>query len=59
MHSQEPADPTEELYRHPNVLALPHAGVCSNEVFAEYADLLVHNIVAARSGGWLRHQLRL
>ena len=32
VHWEEPADPTEALYRHPKVLALPHMGTITNEV---------------------------
>ena len=50
VHWVEPADPEEQLYRLPNVLALPHAGTSTHEVFDMWATLLVENIVRIRDG---------
>jgi phosphoglycerate dehydrogenase-like enzyme len=33
VHSVEPADPGSELYTHPKVLALPHSGAATEEVY--------------------------
>jgi phosphoglycerate dehydrogenase-like enzyme len=33
VHKVEPADPDGELYRHPKVLALPHTGSATEEVY--------------------------
>ena len=52
----EPADPASLLASHPRVVPTPHAGVATADVVAAYADLLCHNIVAAREGGELRHR---
>lgn len=46
----EPADPASPLAAHPRVVATPHCGVATEEVGEAYAELLVHNIVAAREG---------
>lgn len=54
VHWHEPADPLDPLYAHPKVLALPHAGVASVEVYEAYAELLVGNIISCREGGALR-----
>ncbi len=50
VHWHEPADPDDPLYANPKVLALPHAGVASVEVYDAYTELLVGNIVACREG---------
>jgi phosphoglycerate dehydrogenase-like enzyme len=39
------------------VLALPHCGNTTEEVYARNAELLRDNIVAAREGTELRHRL--
>lgn len=58
VHTVEPADPDSELYRHPKVLALPHCGSATEEVYQRQAELLRDNIVASREGGGaLRHRL--
>lgn len=57
VHWAEPADPTDPLYSNPKVLALPHNGVCCEEVYDSYAELLVDNIVRVRQGRPLRNQL--
>jgi phosphoglycerate dehydrogenase-like enzyme len=46
-----PARPREQ------VLALPHCGNTTEEVYARNAELLRDNIVAAREGTELRHRL--
>ena len=55
--SCEPVDPASPLAAHPRVLATPHIGVSTHEVWAAYRELLVGNVVAARSGGALRGQV--
>ena len=55
--SSEPVDPASPLASHPRVLATPHIGVSTHEVWAAYRDLLVGNVVAARSGGGLQGQV--
>lgn len=57
MHSIEPADPEAPLYRHPNVVALPHTGAATEEVYRRFAEVLRDNIVAARAGLPLKHRL--
>lgn len=43
--------------RHPKVLALPHCGSATHEVYARMASVLCHNIRAIREGGELLHRL--
>jgi phosphoglycerate dehydrogenase-like enzyme len=50
VHWIEPADPEDEIYRHPNVVALPHAGTSTHEVFDSWAQMLVDNITHAYEG---------
>ena len=57
VHWEEPADPDEAIYRHANVLALPHTGTSTIEVFQKWASLLVENIVRVREGRELLHPL--
>ncbi|KAK9823271.1 hypothetical protein WJX72_001486 [[Myrmecia] bisecta] len=57
VHWVEPADPSEPLYQHPNVVALGHTGVCTHEVIETYANLLTDNIVRMREGRELLHRL--
>ncbi|KAI8467481.1 MAG: D-isomer specific 2-hydroxyacid dehydrogenase [Monoraphidium minutum] len=57
VHTMEPADPGAPLYRHPKVLALPHCGAATEEVYQRFAELLRDNIAAARAGAPLRHRL--
>lgn len=56
---QEPADPQDPIYRRPNVIALPHAGVCAVEVYDAYAQLLCDNIVRKHENKPLLNQLHL
>lgn len=53
----EPVDPASPLAAHPSVVALPHIGVATEEVWVAYRDLLVSNIEAAREGGALKGQV--
>jgi phosphoglycerate dehydrogenase-like enzyme len=39
------------------VLALPHTGAATEEVYDRFAEVLLHNISAAREGWELRHRL--
>lgn len=57
VHWEEPADPTDRLYQHPNVQATPHTGVCTHDVIDAYAALLVENIVRRREGRELLRRL--
>ncbi len=57
VHWEEPADPQDPLYQHPNVQATPHTGVCTHDVIDAYVDLMVDNIVRRREGRELIHRL--
>ncbi|KAF5834636.1 D-isomer specific 2-hydroxyacid dehydrogenase [Dunaliella salina] len=57
VHWIEPADPAECLYRHPRVLALPHLGSVSQEVYQSFASVLFENIIRVREGRELLHPL--
>lgn len=57
VHWEEPADPSDPLYQHPNVQATPHTGVCTHDVIDAYAALLADNIVRRREGRELVHRL--
>ena len=57
-HHEEPADPTEPLYQHPNVIATPHTGVSTQDVVEMYSSLLLDNIVRRREGKELLHRLQ-
>ena len=54
---QEPADPANEVYQHPNVIATPHTGVSSTEVLEKLAQVVCENIVRQREGRELLHRL--
>ena len=56
-HHEEPADPSEPLYQHSNVIATPHTGVSTQDVVQMYSSLLIDNIVRRREGRELLHQL--
>ena len=49
-HHEEPADPSEPLYQHPNVIATPHTGVSTLDVVEMYSEVLRDNIVRRRRG---------
>lgn len=57
VHWLEPAPPGDPLYQHPRVLALPHLGSITEEVYDRFAKVLCENIVAVREGRPLLHQL--
>lgn len=57
VHWVEPADPQDELYKHPKVLALPHLGSITEEVYARFAGILAENIRRAGEGRELLHRL--
>jgi len=57
VHWVEPADPHEPLYRHPKVLALPHMGTITHEVYTRFAQILCENIVRRREGRELLKRL--
>ena len=54
---QEPADPANEVYQHPNVIATPHTGVSSTEVLEQLVHVICENIVRQREGMELLHRL--
>ena len=56
-HHEEPADPSEPLYQHPNVIATPHTGVSTLDVVEMYSEVLRDNIVRRREGRELLHRL--
>ncbi|KAK9824775.1 hypothetical protein WJX74_007834 [Apatococcus lobatus] len=49
-HWVEPADPSDPVYHYHNVIATPHAGAGSQEVFEAMADTTVDNIVRLKEG---------
>jgi D-3-phosphoglycerate dehydrogenase / 2-oxoglutarate reductase len=53
----EPVDPASPLASHPAVLATPHIGVATHDVWAAYKELLAGNVIAAREGGALKGQV--
>ncbi len=57
VHWVEPADSDEPLYQHPKVLALPHLGSITEEVYARFAGILAENIRRAGEGRELLHRL--
>jgi phosphoglycerate dehydrogenase-like enzyme len=59
VHWVEPADPSEPIYQHPNVIATPHTGTSSVEMIDIYAEYIIENIAAVREGRPLRNQLSL
>lgn len=55
----EPVDPASPLATHPAVVATPHIGVATEEVWQQYKVLLVGNVVAAAGrGGQLQGQVQ-
>lgn len=54
---QEPADPNDEIYQHPNVIATPHTGVASVEVLEQLVAVVCQNIINQREGKELLHRL--
>ncbi|GIL88112.1 hypothetical protein Vretimale_13972 [Volvox reticuliferus] len=56
-HWVEPAPRDDPLYSHPAVLALPHLGSISAEVYDRFAEVLAENIVRVREGRELLHRL--
>lgn len=57
VHWQEPADASEALYQHKNVVALPHSGVGTHEVFESLSALIVENLQRWKAGNELLHRL--
>lgn len=45
------------LCRHPRVLALPHMGSATDEVYERFAHILCENITRVREGRELLHRL--
>ncbi|GLC46125.1 hypothetical protein PLESTB_001192700 [Pleodorina starrii] len=56
-HWLEPAPVDDPLYADPRVLALPHLGSISAEVYDRFAAVLAENIVRVREGRELLHRL--
>ncbi|KAG2447217.1 hypothetical protein HYH02_007957 [Chlamydomonas schloesseri] len=56
-HWVEPAPRDDPLYAHPRVLALPHLGSISAEVYDRFAYILCENITRVREGRELLHRL--
>ncbi|PNH06099.1 Glyoxylate reductase [Tetrabaena socialis] len=56
-HWAEPAPTDDPLYGHPAVLALPHLGSISAEVYERFAGILADNIVRCKEGRELLHRL--
>ena len=54
---QEPANPADKVYQHPNVIATPHTGVSSTEVLEALAQVVCENIIRQREGRELLHRL--
>lgn len=54
---QEPADPTDPIYQHPNVIATPHTGVSTTDVYDELFSIVSQNIIRQHDGGELIHRL--
>ncbi|KAK9824749.1 hypothetical protein WJX74_004667 [Apatococcus lobatus] len=57
VHWQEPADANEPLYCHRNVVALPHSGVGTHEVFQNLSALIVENLQRWKAGKELLYRL--
>lgn len=58
LHLKPLWDPAEPPYNHQRVLALPYNAFATSEVYDRYAELIVQNICACKSGsGGLVHQL--
>lgn len=54
---QEPANPNDEIYQHPNVIATPHTGVASIEVLEQLVSVVCQNIIRRKEGKDLLHRL--
>lgn len=54
---QEPADPSDPIYQHPNVIATPHTGVSTLDVFDDLFYRVSQNIIRQHDGGDLLHRL--
>jgi phosphoglycerate dehydrogenase-like enzyme len=46
----EPGDPDDPLYQHPNVIALPHMGGSTEEAFARITDVVIENLARLERG---------
>jgi phosphoglycerate dehydrogenase-like enzyme len=57
VHWVEPADPSDPIYAHPHVIALPHTGICTVDIVDAYAEMIVDNIVRLREGRELVQRL--
>jgi phosphoglycerate dehydrogenase-like enzyme len=55
--SLTPPPPPYLKCRHPKVLALPHLGSITEEVYDRFAGILAENITRAREGRELLHRL--
>jgi phosphoglycerate dehydrogenase-like enzyme len=54
---QEPWDPTDPLFAHPQVVTLPHVGGSTTEAFARIAAIIVDNIDRVKRGAPLVHRI--
>lgn len=54
---QEPADASDPIYQHPNVIATPHTGVSTIDVYDELFSIVSQNIIRQHDGGELLHRL--
>jgi len=59
VHWVEPSDPNLELYSLPNVVAIPHMGAATEEVFDTMADLIAEDVRQLRAGEKLTCQLEI
>jgi phosphoglycerate dehydrogenase-like enzyme len=57
VHWHEPWDPTEELYRDPRVVALPHIAGSTEESAANVTAILVENVARLERGEPLLHRV--
>lgn len=50
-------DPSLPPYSHPSVLALPHCGFSTEDVYDDIVSLVVQNICACKKGGDLINRI--
>ena len=53
----EPADPNDPLYNHPNVIALPHIAGSTEEAFSRIANVVIANLERLARGEPLLHRV--
>ena len=54
---EEPWDPADPLFARPEVVATPHVGGSTVEVFARLATLVVENVERVKRGEALLHRI--